>query len=331
MRKDVRMGFAVGGIMLAVIIVAVLVIHRNKNAGKTVAFDPGKPAVSGGDVPLPDATSARPADAPADAAISPAPAVPEKPPVAAAPEPRPAQEERAARDETRWDALFASTSSDPIKAQLTASAPKPKSHKTAAPVESRKVASDSDASDSAPTDRAAQSDSGSPQPLSAKASGAANLSDPAPATSGGSDPARTHRVAAGETFVSISRAVYGDGKYFKAIQDANPTLTPEKLKPGVVIQVPPASQVKQSSGKSTRSSSSASAGASGPALDSSGKTYTVQKGDNLYKIAKKLYGKGEKEGDLYTANKQLIGPDSTRLKIGMVLQLPERPTATASR
>src|SRR5258708_7841966 len=42
MRKDVRIGFAVGGVLLAVIIVAVLVIHRNKNNGGSVAFDPGK-------------------------------------------------------------------------------------------------------------------------------------------------------------------------------------------------------------------------------------------------------------------------------------------------
>ena len=38
--RDVRMGFAVGGVLLAVLIVAFLAIHRNQN-NKTVAFDKG--------------------------------------------------------------------------------------------------------------------------------------------------------------------------------------------------------------------------------------------------------------------------------------------------
>ena len=52
MRKDVRMGFSVGGVLLAVIIASVLIIHRNKSSNKAVAFDPGKSAVA----PANDAT-----------------------------------------------------------------------------------------------------------------------------------------------------------------------------------------------------------------------------------------------------------------------------------
>ena len=48
---------------------------------------------------------------------------------------------------------------------------------------------------------------------------------------------------------------------------------------------------------------------SGPPLAADRKSYTVQSGDNLYKIAKKLYGKGERSSDIYTLNKQVIGPD----------------------
>ena len=58
-----------------------------------------------------------------------------------------------------------------------------------------------------------------------------------------------------------------------------------------------------------------------------GKTYTVQKDDNLYKITRKLYGNGERQDELYTLNKQTIGPDSTKLKPGMVLKLPASPAA----
>ena len=57
MRKDVRMGFGVGGVLLAVIIASVLIIHRNKSNNKAVAFDPGKTAVAPtNDATAPDAT-----------------------------------------------------------------------------------------------------------------------------------------------------------------------------------------------------------------------------------------------------------------------------------
>jgi len=58
-----------------------------------------------------------------------------------------------------------------------------------------------------------------------------------------------------------------------------------------------------------------------------GKTYTVQQNDNLYKITRKLYGNGEKQEALYELNKATIGPDSTKLKPGMVLKLPAAPAA----
>ncbi|HSU67951.1 MAG TPA: LysM domain-containing protein [Tepidisphaeraceae bacterium] len=323
MRKDVRLGFAVGGVLLAVIIVAVLVIHRNKNSVKTVAFDGGTTGVTPAN-PGPIDVTPKPSETPATETAAPAASGNA---VATTPEakPAPALEDPAKKDATRWDALFASTSADPIKAQLTNSAtPKPKSHKNKPAV--------AKADDSAPM-TGSQVDSGSPGALTARpstASGSASdLAAAAPARgTDSSDAAHTHRVAAGETFVSISRAVYGDGKYFKAIQDANPTVTPEKLKPGTLIQIPRAEQVKQS--KSAKSTASA-APASGPALSADGKTYTVQKNDNLYSIAKRLYGKGERGEEIYSINKQVIGSDSTRLKIGMVLQLPERPTVASTR
>ena len=58
-----------------------------------------------------------------------------------------------------------------------------------------------------------------------------------------------------------------------------------------------------------------------------GKTYIVQKEDNLYRITRKLYGNGQKQEALYELNKATIGPDSTKLKPGMVLKLPAAPAA----
>jgi nucleoid-associated protein YgaU len=232
-------------------------------------------------------------------------------------QPKAAAEDSADKSGGRWDALFASTSEDPLKSQLTSDSPRSKSHKSGSSAgQKHESAAEAVAN--------AQIDAGS-QPLTARPSSVNVMAPSVPVST--TDSPRTHKVASGETFVSISRAVYGDGRYFQAIVDANPTVSPQKLKPGMVIQIPAASQVKKAkAGKST-----SVAAASGPALATDGKTYTVQNGDNLYKIAKKLYGNGEKGVDLYALNKQVIGTDSTKLKIGMVLKLLDRATVSASR
>ena len=52
------------------------------------------------------------------------------------------------------------------------------------------------------------------------------------------------------------------------------------------------------------------------------KTYTVVAGDNLSKIAKKLYGDANKWKKLFEANRDTIkNPDL--IKIGQVLRVPE--------
>lgn len=58
-------------------------------------------------------------------------------------------------------------------------------------------------------------------------------------------------------------------------------------------------------------------------------TYTVKSGDNLYKIAKKLYGNGEKWRTLADANKDKISKNGN-LKVGSVLKVPGmKPTTLA--
>lgn len=325
MRKDVRMGFAVGGVLLAVLVVAILFLHRNKNAGQAVAFDSGgKPAVaSGNEQPAPDATQTPDNAQPATAAPAPTPTP--APANNTPAEPKTPADDPGQKSGTRWDQLFASTAEDPIKAQLqseTLGKPKNKSrkHNSDAPAVSDLGEKHDSASAAMPAvantplNTSSSSTFGVAAPRSVSSS---RLTSQAPKESG-----RTHVVAQGETFVSIARAVYGDGRYYQSLIDANPSIDPDKLKPGMTIQLPPDSQVKQSRSKSAKSSGSASS----PSLTSDGKTYTVQNGDSLYKIAKKLYGNGQKSDDLYEANKQTIGPDSTRLRVGMVLTLPEAPT-----
>ena len=51
-------------------------------------------------------------------------------------------------------------------------------------------------------------------------------------------------------------------------------------------------------------------------------TYSVQKGDCLWTIAKKFYGDGSKYTVIYEANRDVIGGDPNRIDPGQVLVIP---------
>jgi hypothetical protein len=52
------------------------------------------------------------------------------------------------------------------------------------------------------------------------------------------------------------------------------------------------------------------------------KTYVVKKGDSLWKIAKIVYGEGDKWRKIYEANKKTIGANPNKLKVGQKLVIP---------
>lgn len=123
---------------------------------------------------------------------------------------------------------------------------------------------------------------------------------------------------------------YGSPRYVEQIKKANPNLVPEKMRPGQTIVLPTISKHENgASGSSPTDSSSATAGPN-ESLDSRTQ-YKVQSGDSLERIAMKLYGKREMIDRIYEANKDAIGPDKAKLKLNMVLKLPEPPTQTAAR
>ncbi len=302
MRRDVRMGFAVGGVLLAVIIVAFLAIHRNHN--KAVAFDKGS-ADGSADVSSVDVNASA-----ADAVRTPPPSAVEVKDATAAKmsteklaDPKPSEAEKA--DADRWDALFASTGPNPAQGQLSqnaASGSSRNSHKNDKDVKKPMKFMEAPA---------APSNDG-------QASDAAKVTDPAPPqTADAASGVRTHIVHANETLSGISKTVYGSSKHYKAIESANPGLDPTKLRPGMVLKIPPLEQAKHIVKQQSADATSAA----------DGKTYTVQQNDNLYKITRKLYGNGDKQEALYELNKATIGPDSTKLKPGMVLKLPAAPAA----
>ena len=58
-----------------------------------------------------------------------------------------------------------------------------------------------------------------------------------------------------------------------------------------------------------------------PADPTAARTYEVQKGDSLWKIAKHVYGDGNKWKAIAEANAELI-PDPDKIKPGQVLVIP---------
>ena len=144
---------------------------------------------------------------------------------------------------------------------------------------------------------------------------------------------RTHVIKTGETFTSIARSVYGDGRYYLQILKANPGLEPSALKPGTRINLPDLTQQAagepRTNGRSSRNTRGGENTGTGSSIDPKTQ-YKVEQNDSLYKIAEKLYGDGTRMDALYEANKQSIGPDPRKLKLGMILKLPEQPTVASA-
>jgi nucleoid-associated protein YgaU len=133
--------------------------------------------------------------------------------------------------------------------------------------------------------------------------------------------AGTHKVLSGETFFTIARAVYGDSKYFTRLEDANPTVNPNRLRVGTIINVPGLDVPLPVKAAYTVSSTGGA-----PATVDTSKSYRVRSSDTLMGIARRLYGNGQMWQKIYNANRDMIGPNPARLTVGMVLRLPEPPT-----
>jgi nucleoid-associated protein YgaU len=134
--------------------------------------------------------------------------------------------------------------------------------------------------------------------------------------------ARTHVVKAGDTFSKISLAAYGTSKHYAQIEHANPGIDPTRLKLGQTINLP-AIDAKPAG------SASASAAGATATIDPRSE-YKVQPNDSLYTISLRLYGKADRVEKIYELNKAAIGDDMARVKVGMVLKLPEPPTQTTA-
>jgi nucleoid-associated protein YgaU len=128
--------------------------------------------------------------------------------------------------------------------------------------------------------------------------------------------ARTHIVQAGENYSTIAKAVYGDSRHYLAIEKANPDIDATRMRPGTVIKLPDPATVK-----------GAKSGASGAQADDTrvvdlAKEYRVKPNDSLHKIAVERYGSSAMVDKIYELNKDAIGADPAKLKLGMILKMP---------
>ena len=395
MRKDVKLGFAIGGVLLAVLIVYVLVVPGGGD--KRVASATGGASQSGGGggagvslepvAPTTPATQPNGTGATAGAAGTPPPAAPATftPPAGGTDpfeQPDPAVASNVSngkpKDTTNVDwskllndsqMLMVQTPSKPV----VSAAPPPSASNESKPTEVAIGGGGGGAADitkpgptpvtppPAPTTPAPTSEQPSPPTATETAQANNHSSDagntnvivdpPTPGsvtapvatdtTSASGGGQKIHVVQAGESFSTISMIAYGNANLYAAIMRANPGVDPVKLRPGMKINIPPASEAMPAKAPTPAAAPGPTATPPAPRIvpGENAQTakaeqpvdaqtqYRVQPGDNLYSISKKLYGRGDRYQRIHEANKQALGDDANTLKAGMVLTLPEPPTA----
>ncbi len=167
---------------------------------------------------------------------------------------------------------------------------------------------------------------------------------------------RTYTAQAGDTLVTVAQKMLGDGKRWPELQELNKHLPagPRLLTPGTVLKLPaktvtpepqpekpapapepapaPAPEVDAapSDPEPAPAMPAPTAATAAAASKAPAKTYTVQAGDTLYSIAKKTLGDGGRYAEIQALNKDIL-PDANKLKVGMVLKLPEAAKTTPTQ
>ena len=356
MRKDVKLGLAVGGVLLAVLVVYVLVVPGNNGnqQGADVALSEGSETTGGsasggataqGNTGASDSTASTDHDATASAAKHDTPSKPGEP-ASAGGTPKPDAGATAGATGTKtdtnantgattsdkstesagggwnWDALVNGTEKVPSLGASTDVATRQNTASGANDVTTNAL-QQADTTGTGGSQIASHRTSGSQTATGSGQHGAdtSGTAGQQTAQQTSSGAARSHVVKPGETYSKIAAAEYGASKYYLQIEAANPNIDPTRLKPGMTINLPAIDTAK--------TGATAAAAPTEKAVDPKSE-YKVQPGDKLYTISMRLYGKPDRVEKIYELNKATIGDDMARLKVGMVLKLPEAPTQTAA-
>ncbi len=121
-----------------------------------------------------------------------------------------------------------------------------------------------------------------------------------------------YTVEAGDSLWKIAEKFYGDGSFWRKIYAENASVIgsdPNKIRVGMVLTI----YLNQGDG-----SMITSVAADGTAVN----TYIVQRGDTLWKIALKVYGRSWRWRKIFEANTDKIN-DPGQIYVGQVLFIPE--------
>jgi len=142
---------------------------------------------------------------------------------------------------------------------------------------------------------------------------------PAPATTVAVE--KTYLVKPGDTLTGIAGTVMPGKNGLKAILDANKDVLPDpnRLRVGMVLKIPAASLAAAPAPASPETGSPRRSEAATPSKVSATE-YTVQSGDTLERIARRLFNDGRKWRELYEWNREQIA-DPSRLRSGQVLKI----------
>lgn len=120
----------------------------------------------------------------------------------------------------------------------------------------------------------------------------------------------------GDSFKSLARTYYGSELQVALLRGANEGVDDAKLAVGARVFVP-----VRIAGETVPVVKTPEQGKT--ASTWTGGLYTVQKGDVLGTISKTVYGSTKHWRRIYDANRDVIGDDPNRLKLGMQLRIPE--------
>jgi len=141
-------------------------------------------------------------------------------------------------------------------------------------------------------------------------------------------------VKEGDTLSALASQHLGSAGKWRELMDANADVLqkPEQLLVGMRLRIP-SQETEALLDQANRALAEVEGAAPLPTpreetRPPAGRTYTVVSGDNLYRIADKALGNGERYREIFEANRdQLKNPDDIR--VGMVLKMPAAPASRA--
>lgn len=140
----------------------------------------------------------------------------------------------------------------------------------------------------------------------------------------------SHKVQSGDTLSSLAERYYGSSVFSSYLFECNSHLkSPDQLSIGTIIWIPPKPTPdgvapKRSASGHRQAPRTGASRTTPKASTGRVRTYHVQPGDSLYAIAQRVLGNGNRWKELYELNKNVIGSDSSKLKVGQRLRLPPR-------